>query len=320
MGLDSLKKLVLDPYDNNIELSFSVPEFYKKVYYSYRVIGQSEHWTAYKLDSRISLYGLQPGKYTIELKASTGLNDANASFYTLPIEMKQVWFKKSWIIALFSLLAVATIIAFLRFRFSQKIKRQKDLADLRTKISSDLHDDVGTILSGLAMQSQVLTYSANEKQKESLNQISDMSREAMEHMRDTVWAMDSRKDKYENLVDRMRAFAERNLGLKNMTHDFTIKNIDNKKFIDPEKRQAIYLIFKEAITNIIKHSNGNHVSISFTEEKNMTCLFVQDNGDKKPIVNSDGLGLSNMKMRAEKIRGKLTTGYDKGYWVSLIVA
>ncbi len=317
--LDSLNKLVLQPFDNNIELSFAVPEFYKKVYYSYRVKGQSESWTDYKLDNKILLFGLQPGKYTLEVKASTGLNDANASYYSLPIEMKQVWYKKPWVIVLFSLLAITAIIGFLRFRFNQKIKRQKDLADLRTKISSDLHDDVGTILSGLAMQSQMLTFTAKEEQKETLNEISNMSREAMEHMRDTVWAMDSRKDKYENLIDRMRAFAEKNLAMKNLTHDFIITDIDTKRFINPEKRQTIYLIFKEAITNIVKHCDGKHVIITFAHVKNNLQLTIQDNGTIKNDINSDGLGLSNMKMRAEKIKGILTTKYENGFVVELQV-
>ncbi|MBC7872603.1 MAG: hypothetical protein H7Y01_01330 [Ferruginibacter sp.] len=319
-NLDSLGKLVLYPFDNNIQLSFSVPEFYRDVYYSYRIKGQGDNWTEYRPDNKIVLTGFQPGDYLLEVKVSTGLDDSNASYYTLPVTMKQVWYKKPWVIALLSLVMIALLVLYLRSRFNQKLKRQKDLADLRTKISSDLHDDVGTILSGLAMQSQVLTYTAREEQKESLNEISTMSREAMEHMRDTVWAMDSRKDKYENLIDRMRAYAEKNLAMKSITHEFTISDIDTKKFINPGKRQAIYLIFKEAITNIIKHSDGRHVKISFTEEKNKLRLLVQDTGTLKPLSNSDGLGLSNMKMRAEKIGGELNTGYDKGYWVSLIIS
>ena len=169
------------------------------------------------------------------------------------------------------------------------------------------------------MQSQIMTYSAREEQKEGLNEISNMSREAMEHMRDTVWAMDSRKDKFENLVDRMRAFAEKNLGMKNMTHEFILENLDTKKFIDPEKRQNIYFIFKEAITNIVKHCDGKHVRIKFIQEKNGLLLSIHDDGSKKEVSNSDGLGLSNMKMRAEKIGALLNTIYENGFKVTLVV-
>lgn len=316
-NLDSLSKLILQPFNNSLELDFSVPEFYKKVYYSYRVKGQNENWTEYKPDHKILLYGLQPGKYILEVKASTGLNDANASYYFLSLEMKQYWYKKAWVIGLFVTISLGMIFIFFKLWFTQKIKRQKALADLRTKISSDLHDDVGSILSGLAMQSQVLTYSAKEEQKESLEEISNMSRDAMEHMRDTVWAIDSRKDKVENLIDRMRAFAEKNLALKNITHEFIIVDIEPQKFIDPEKRQIIYLIFKEAITNITKHCLGNHVVIRLIQSKNNLQLILHDNGPKKENYNSGGLGLANMKMRAEKIGGNLMTKYDMGFIVEL---
>lgn len=317
--LDSIGKLILDAFDNNLELKFSVPEYHNTVYYSYRIKGQSNSWTEYKADNKILLYTLPPGNYVLEVKASASINDESASYYSLPLEKLQVWYKKDWVIALFILAALALIIAFIKYRFNQKLKRQKELAALRTKISSDLHDDVGTLLSGLAMQSQMLAYTAAGVDKEQLNEISGMSREAMEHMRDTVWAMDSRKDKYENLIDRMRAFAEKNLGLKKITHEFNVDKIDTKKFIDPEKRQTIYLIFKEAITNIIKHSDGTHVTIKFIQEKNKIMLSVHDNGNKKTVMHSDGLGVSNMKMRAEKVGGNLATLHEDGYTVELAI-
>ncbi len=318
-NLDSLDKLVLYPFDNNIQFSFSVPEFYRDIYYSYRIKGQGDNWSEYKPDNKIVLTGLQHGDYVLELKASTGLNDDNAVYYSLPLTMKQAWYKKPWVMALALLVVIALLVFYLRSRFNQKLKRQKDLAELRTSISSDLHDDVGTILSGLAMQSQMLTYTAKEEQKESLTGISNMSRDAMEHMRDIVWAMDSRKDKFENLIDRMRAFAEKNLAMKSITHEFIVSDIDTKKFINPGKRQAIYLIFKEAITNIIKHSDGRHVRIRFSCENNILYLSIHDNGSEKNSLNSDGLGLSNMKMRAEKIGGRLHLKYDAGYLVELMV-
>jgi len=318
-NLDDMKQLLLEHDDNNIELNFSVPQYNRKVYYSYRIKGQSGQWTDYKFDNRILIYGLPPGNYTVEVKASTTLSDDNAVYYLLPVIMKQVWYKQWWVITLFILLTLSFLIWMIKSRYDQKLLRQKDLAALRTKISSDLHDDVGTILSGLAMQSQMLTYSAREEQKASLLEISNMSRDAMERMRDTVWAMDNRKDKYENLIDRMRDFAEKNLSLKKMTHEFVIEDIDTKKFINPEKRQAIYLIFKEAITNIVKHSNGNHVRIQLAASKNNLHLVVQDNGAGTENKKSDGLGINNMKMRAEKIGAVLTTRYDNGFVVELMM-
>lgn len=317
--LDSLKELVFSPADNNIEFHFSVPFHDGDIYFSYRLKGLNDKWSEYKPDNTFQLNSLPPGNYVLEVKASAGLSDMNASYYSLPLKMKQVWYKRAGFITLVVIVAVGLLFLFLRSRFNRRVQQQKGLAELRTKISSDLHDDVGTILSGLAMQSQMLAYSAPAEQKESLNEISNMSRDAMERMRDTVWAMDSRKDKYENLIDRMRAFGEKNLAAANMTHDFIISDIDTKRFINPEKRQTIYLIFKEAITNIVKHSDGHHVSIRLAHEGKGLHLTVHDNGTQKPESVSDGLGMSNMKMRAGNIGGTVIFSYDHGFRMELFV-
>ena len=317
--LNTLKDLVLQPTESSLELQFSVPEYSKEVYYSYRIKEQSKLWTAPKLDNKIFLYGLEPGTHTLEVRASTGISEKEASLYSITIVKKQVWYKRAWVIALFTLLLSTLVFVFLRYRFNQKLRRQKELAALRTKISADLHDEVGTLLSGLAMKSQILAIEATEENKEVLNEISSMGREAMERMRDTVWAIDSRKDKVENLIDKMRDHAEKNLPLKKMKHVFINQVGDTKQFIDPEKRQNIYLIYKEAIANIMKHSNGDHVDIILSNDKGRLKLVIKDNGHEKPATNTEGQGLSNMAMRARKIKGQLDVGYNGGYVVELVV-
>jgi ligand-binding sensor domain-containing protein/signal transduction histidine kinase len=288
--------------------------------YAYRMEGLNDNWVQLGNSRELTFSDLSPGKYTFHVKASNSDQLWNEKGASLTIYIMPPWWQTWWAYVLYAMLVSSVVYLFIKQRIQRGVQRIKDLQSLRTKISSDLHDDVGTILSGLAMQSQMLSYSAKEEQKTSLNEISNMSRDAMERMRDTVWAMDSRKDKYENLVDRMRDFAERSLPLKNITHQFDMSTIDTKRFIDPEKRQAIYLVFKEAITNIIKHSNGNNVVIRFSSEKNSTVLTIKDNGSRKPASNSDGSGMINMKMRAEKIGGTLNTKYDDGFMVELVIS
>ena len=77
------------------------------------------------------------------------------------------------------------------------------------------------------------------------------------------------------------------------------------------------MIFRKAITNIIKHCDGKHVTITFAYAKNRLHLTIHDNGPEKEGYKSDGLGLSNMKMRAEKIGGTFSTKYDNGFVVEL---
>ena len=75
---------------------------------------------------------------------------------------------------------------------------------------------------------------------------------------------------------------------------------------------------KEAITNIVKHSDVVHVKIVFSEQKNHLHLLIHDNGAQPQNGTlSDGLDLSNMQMRAAQLGGRLTAGYEEGFKVEL---
>lgn len=215
---------------------------------------------------------------------------------------------------------IITIFYIKNLRRKNKLRLIQQQETFRNQVSSDLHDDVGTILSGLAMQAEMVSItSTNAEEKKSLAEISLMSREAMETMRDIVWAIDSRQDKYENLIGKMRDFAEKNLHLKHIKHSFKIEAEDTKKFIAPEKRQNIYLIFKEAITNISKHSDARDVAILFREEPNKIYLLIHDDGSTDTIKATNGLGLKNMRMRAKAINGLCEITFDNGFKVELTV-
>ena len=139
----------------------------------------------------------------------------------------------------------------------------------------------------------------------------------MERMRDTVWAIDSRKDKYENLVDKMREFAEKSFHTKQINHVFKTEIDDSKRFINPEKRQNIYLIFKEAVTNICKHSGATAVDIYLKQEKGNFILKINDNGINKQNLKSEGTGLTNIKMGAKSIGFNLKIENNGGYKIIL---
>jgi ligand-binding sensor domain-containing protein/two-component sensor histidine kinase len=320
-GIEHIKSIELKYYENTFTVDFVALNYNNsnKNKYAYKLQGLNNNWITLGTNREVTFSNLASGNYTLQIKASNSDGVWNEKGISLHIKILPPWWRTWWAYLLYALCIIGLVYGFIKLRINITIQKIKAQQLLRTKISSDLHDDVGTILSGLAMQSQMLTYTAKEEQKESLIEISTMSHDAMERMRDTVWAMDSRKDKFENLVDRMRDFAEKNLQLKKITHEFIVENVEGKKFIDPEKRQAIYLIFKEAITNIIKHSDGKHVAIHFTEEKHHILLIIHDDGTTKPPSHSDGLGMSNMKMRAEKMGGILTAKYDDGFVVELVI-
>lgn len=312
--------LKLDYFQNKVTIKYiGLNHFYpSSVNYAYQLEGYDKDWI-YTGKNREAIYtNLSPKTYYFKVKAATE-NGIWSDEAILKIEINPP-FWKTWVAYIFYLLMISGFIyAYIRIRVHARLQKVKELEAIRTRISSNLHDDVGSVLSGLAMQSQMLAFSATGEQKESLLEISNMSHDAMERMRDTVWAIDSRKDKYENLIDRMRAFAEKTLNLLHVNHVFKVEIEDSKKFINPEKRQNIYLIFKEAITNISKHSNAKNVVILFRVELNSIYLLIHDDGSNATIKPTDGLGLNNMKMRAKAINGHIEITFDNGFKIELTI-
>ena len=173
------------------------------------------------------------------------------------------------------------------------IDKEQELAvtRLRTKISSDLHDDVGSMLTGLSMQSNVMSYTAEGPIKEKLKQISEISRHALETMRDTVWAIDARQDNYTSLIDKVRDFAETNIPEDRMTYEVITAGVDGDVSLAPDIRQQVYLIYKEAFANALKHSDGTHVEIQFLKQKNDLYMKIRDNGSPTDKVVIDAYAL-----------------------------
>ncbi len=307
------------PSDELLTMRYSSPSITDDRWYAYSLNGEEGSWSRYDTRSELELISLPTGAFTVHLRASADPQGEQYAEHHIDFYRPAVWYHRRWVQALGLLLACGIVFGVFYARFRAKVNKEKALNQWRVKVSSDLHDDVGSILSGLAMQSEIMSMTAKEEDKESLAEMNEMSRDAMERMRDTVWLIDSRKDKYENLIDRMRAFAQKRLPEQRWAVDFQVTGIDSSKSMSPTLRQQLYLIHKEAITNIQKHSDGNAVAIRLVAEGPRLSYTVHDNGSKHELLSTDGLGISNMRLRAEQIRGTLKIDREDGYRIRLVM-
>lgn len=233
---------------------------------------------------------------------------------SIPINVKQIFYKTWWFILLAFCAAFLLGYSMFRYRLNQVIAME----GLRTKISSDLHDDVGSMLSGLAMQTELLEINANEADKFKLQKIATISRGAVSQMRDLVWSIDSRRGTVEDLVERMRELAEELLLPMDIAFQIEAANIlsPNKK-LAAEIKQNMFMIYKEALTNSLKHANATHVDIALSNTNKGCMLSIKDNGTNTPCTKYTGLGLSNMAFRADKMRAQLHFEKENGFGVIL---
>ncbi len=302
--------------DRMLELQFSLLNFdnLKEHHYSHWLEGYDNSWSPPITNNTIKYTSLPSGEYNLKVRAHAGNGIWSSSTLNIPVIVYAPWYKRWWAYMIFALLVCGTLYGIYRYQINQILKYQT----LRTKISSDLHDDVGTLLSSLAMQSDVLGLGAPPEKLKRFEKFSELSREAMDRMRDTVWAIDSRKDNMVSLIDRMRDY------ISDMFQDQEIKVKFEHEVpkvgtsLAPDVRQNIYLIFKEALNNAMKYSNGNLTTVKLKKSSNHISLSIKDNGTVNDIKTS-GLGISNMKMRAKRINGVLEIKTNDGFEVLLTV-
>jgi len=314
-GGQESNSMKLEHHENDIDISMSNLLLLEqsKCQYAYRLLPRDDQWINNGTDNTLELYNLSPDNYTLELKSSNKDGLWSQEITSLQIDITPPWWATIGARLMGLLLIGGGILFAQRYRYHQRIEKQKEIELLRTKISSDLHDDVGTILTGIAMQSELLENFAIDQNKKVALQIADRSRLAMSRMRDTVWAMDARKDSLADLKDRMLDYADDTLVVSDIQYRFHSNIANMKQSIRPNVRQATYLIFKESIANIVKHSDTQEVDVRLDIINDYIELTIKDQGTQEKKTNGSGLGLTSIRSRAEGLNGSFAFYYKNGY-------
>jgi len=233
-------------------------------------------------------------------------------------ELRESIFK--WTI--FGILVGFSLLSILGYKYI-KVRNERvrleEANEFRSSISHDLHDEVGSLLTALAMQSEMLAATADSGQSSKLSKLSLLSRNAMARMRDMVWSIDSRRDNSKDLRLKIKEYLHEILPPLDKKYNFTFDSDETKLALTPVVRQNIFLIFKEAIANAIKHSNGDKIDVNFSDRNSVVNLQILDNGTTNNNIESTGSGLMNMRNRAEKINGIIKIDNKSGYKISLEV-
>jgi signal transduction histidine kinase len=192
------------------------------------------------------------------------------------------------------------------FIYSYVITRQKlKLQTLRNKIASDLHDDVGSTLSSIAIFSEI----AQQQSREViplLDTITTNSRQMLDAMADIVWTINPENDQFENIILRMKSYAYELLGARQIGFDFTSDPGISSIKLPMEVRKNLYLIFKEATNNLAKYSNAEKALFTLHQHNDRLIMTIRDFGKGfDTAMPMQGNGLKNMKKRAREVGGDL---------------
>jgi signal transduction histidine kinase len=208
----------------------------------------------------------------------------------------------------------------------RKLQNQQEVLNERLRISRELHDEVGSTLSGIAMYSHLTREQIKADKKEeverSLNNIQQSAGEMINKLSDIVWLINPEKDTFQRLIERLEEFATNVASIKNIEVKVDLQNPLTDVDLPVDRRRNIYLFCKEALTNAIKYSAASIIELTMKEIDNKKIgFFIKDNGKGfDPSKVRKGNGLVNMQKRAEKMNGQfsLQTAPGNGTIVSLV--
>lgn len=214
--------------------------------------------------------------------------------------------QKKFALAGICFLVIAGFYGFYRYKKKRKIQSQQAIANERLRISRELHDEVGSTLSGIAMYSHLtkkqLTQSNDTEVEKSLNIIQQSADEMVSKLNDIVWLINPEQGSLQMLIQRLEEYARDMAAIKEMKVILNLPEKMQQVNLSIETRRTIYLFCKEAINNAVKYSEGTRLELSVREINNMLEFSVADNGKGfNETTIRRGNGLNNMQKRAEEI-------------------
>lgn len=202
---------------------------------------------------------------------------------------------------------------------------QRKLQEQRSRISSDLHDNIGAQLTFIVSTLKNLKYTDLSKERiaEKLDQISDFTVETVNELRDTIWAMNKETINLEDLQTRIYGLIEKaNTACPGTKFELEVDPKVELEGLSLNSMEGInyFRIIQEAVNNAIKHASAEEIKILITCEAQKLVVKIKDNGKGISQENSLGNGLGNMKVRAERIGRKLQvlSFPDRGTEISII--
>jgi signal transduction histidine kinase len=291
----------------------------RRARFRYRLEGHDGDWRD-ETDQRVAHYtNLRPGKYRFEVTAANhhGVWSPTPATFAFTLEPH---FYETWPFYLLSAAATVGLAAGVqtyRLRWQRqllKLDEQRALANERTRIARDLHDDLGTALTGLALE---LDVAGREAQRggpltERLSETARHTRDLAERMREVVWTVNPRCDTVSSLAGFLEQQVHQFLRADGLRVHLDFPEYIPEVPLGAEARHELALSVREALTNVVRHARASEVTLSLAILGQSLLVQVKDNGQGFQPGERVGHGLANMRARIEQIGGAFDCSSTRG--------
>ena len=320
LGETEVSGLVLNPTQNQLSIDFFGLGFAagEGLKYQYKLVGANEEWSIPTDQRTINYASLSPGRYRFMVRAVTSDGSISPTPATITFTILSPIWQRWWFMALIVLGVGLVATAVIRNRVARLIELER----VRTRIASDLHDDIGSGLSRIAILSEVARQQVGRDTTvgEPLSVIAGASRDLVDSMSDIVWAINPNKDHLSDLVQRMRRFASDLFTARQIEFSFNAPGEEQALKIGADLRRQVFLIFKEAVNNVARHSACKEAEVELRIEGGWLALSLMDNGPGfDPAQTSAGQGLASMRARAQSLGGELQIVSSNGKGTTVLL-
>lgn len=207
----------------------------------------------------------------------------------------------------------------------RKIEHELGRTELRDRLATDLHDDLASTLGSISLFATSLRArlkSPSREVRQLIDRIGRLAGDAVDAIGDIVWSVSPERDTLGQLLIRMRDLTAQLCTANGIHYDFQIKEGLVEVWLDPEVRRNLYLVFKEAIHNAVRHSGATTVTVRVGITKGVFGLYLKDDGKgfRPGEKMQRGHGLRNMTKRAEAIGARFKLESTPSVGTSILVS
>ncbi|MDP1676361.1 MAG: two-component regulator propeller domain-containing protein [Bacteroidota bacterium] len=313
-GSSTTKSISMNYLQNALTVEFSALEFSNshKNIFAYRLEGFDNGWN-YIDTKRIARYtNLNPGEYIFRVRGTNNDGIWSTADATLSIDIVIPFWMSMWFRIIGILAVIVIIVGSIRMyelgktrRLIEVLEHQQALELERSRISRDMHDEVGSSLTQIAVLSELAKRGDSQVH---LEKISTTSRELIDNISQIIWAINPKNDKLENMTAYLREYISETFEMTNILCIISFPDELPTQSLTAEYRRNIFLTIKESVNNIVKYSLASEVHALLNIAGNELSFSISDNGIGFNTVATSrfGIGLLNMKKRIEEIGGVFT--------------
>lgn len=316
---------------SNFSFSVAATSFFdeKFIWYSYFLEGSGNpHWSEPSNISTFNFIHLTPGAYTLHVKAGFPEEKYSSQIIAYSFAILPAWWQTGWFRIGVGVCFILICVLAVRDYYKRKLAKQKVLLEgkqaiekERTRIATDMHDDLGAGLSRIKFLSETIGIKKQQEQpiEEEITRIREYSHEMIDKMGEIVWALNERNDSLSDLLTYSRAYAMEYLSQNGIACTVKMPSYSESYFLSGEFRRNIFLSVKEVLHNIIKHAAASEVMI-FIETGKEIKIKISDNGVgfNPASTRQFSNGLYNINKRMKDINGRAEVSSMEGTTVSLI--